>query len=40
MADFRDVIGQKDVMRYIANAVTTGNVSHAYIVNVERGSGK
>ena len=40
MADFRDVIGQKDVMRYIANAVTTGNVSHAYIVNGERGSGK
>ena len=40
MASFKDVIGQKDVMRYIGNAVSTGQISHAYIVNGERGSGK
>ena len=40
MASFKDVIGQKDVMRYINNAVSTGQISHAYIVNGERGSGK
>lgn len=40
MANFKDVIGQSSVMRYIENAVTTGKVSHAYIVNGERGSGK
>ena len=40
MVNFKDVIGQKDVMRYINNAVSTGKISHAYIVNGERGSGK
>ena len=40
MASFKDVIGQKDVMRYIGNALSTGQISHAYIVNGERGSGK
>ena len=40
MTSFKDVIGQKDVMRYINNAVSTGQISHAYIVNGERGSGK
>ena len=40
MTSFKDVIGQKDVMSYIYNAVSTGQISHAYIVNGERGSGK
>lgn len=40
MVSFKDVIGQKDVMKYIGNAVSTSQISHAYIVNGERGSGK
>lgn len=40
MGSFRDVVGHKDVIRYIRNAVTENKVSHAYIINGERGSGK
>lgn len=40
MGSFKDVVGHKDIIQYIRNAVTTGQVSHAYILNGERGSGK
>ncbi len=40
MTSFKDVVGHKDIIQYIQNAVTTGQVSHAYILNGERGSGK
>ena len=40
MGSFKDVVGHKDVIRYIRNAVKEDKVSHAYIINGERGSGK
>lgn len=40
MGSFRDVVGHKDIIRYIRNAVTEDQVSHAYIINGARGSGK
>lgn len=40
MGSFKDVVGHKDIIAYIQNAVKSGNVSHAYIMNGERGTGK
>lgn len=40
MGSFKDVVGHKDIINYIRNAVTENKVSHAYILNGERGSGK
>jgi len=40
MGSFKDVVGHKDIIRYIQNAVTEDKVSHAYILNGERGAGK
>lgn len=40
MQSFKDVVGHKDIIQYIRNAVTEKTVSHAYIINGERGSGK
>lgn len=40
MSSFKDVIGHKDIIEYVQNAVTNNKVSHAYILNGERGSGK
>lgn len=40
MGSFKDVVGHKNVIRYIQNAVSEDKVSHAYIINGERGSGK
>ena len=40
MGSFKDVVGHKDILNYIRNAVTETKVSHAYILNGERGSGK
>lgn len=40
MGSFKDVVGHKDIIRYIHSAVEEGRVSHAYILNGERGSGK
>ena len=37
---FHDVIGHKDIIRYIKNAVQTQTVSHAYILSGEKGAGK
>ena len=40
MSGFKDVVGHADIIQYIQNAVTEDKVSHAYIMNGERGSGK
>lgn len=40
MSGFKDVVGHKNIKEYIENAITSGKVSHAYILNGERGSGK
>ena len=40
MESFKDVIGHKDILKYISSAVENNRVSHAYILNGERGSGK
>ncbi len=40
LESFKDVVGHKDVITYIQKAVTSDQVSHAYIINGERGSGK
>lgn len=40
MSGFKDVVGHADIIQYIQNAVTQDKVSHAYIMNGERGSGK
>lgn len=40
MGTFKDVVGHKDIINYIRNAVREYKVSHAYILNGERGAGK
>lgn len=40
MGTFKDVVGHKDIINYIRNAVREDKVSHAYILNGERGAGK
>lgn len=40
MADFRDIIGQEQMKEHLQNAVGAGKVSHAYIINGEKSSGK
>lgn len=40
MGSFKDVVGHKDIINYIRNAVALDQVSHAYILNGERGAGK
>ena len=40
MESFKDVVGHKDILKYISSAVENRRVSHAYILNGERGSGK
>lgn len=40
MAGFRDIIGQEQIKEHLINALQTGKVSHAYIVNGEKSSGK
>ena len=40
MSSFKDVVGHKNIIKYIQNAVAADAVSHAYILNGERGSGK
>jgi len=40
MGSFKDIVGHKDIIRYIQSAVKEDKVSHAYIINGERGSGK
>ncbi|MDY5845945.1 MAG: DNA polymerase III subunit delta' [Bariatricus sp.] len=40
MSGFKDVIGHTEIIEYMRNAVKQDKVSHAYILNGERGSGK
>lgn len=40
MADFTDIIGQEQIKEHLRGAISTGKVSHAYIINGERNSGK
>ena len=40
MGSFKDVVGHKDIINYIKNSVKMDQVSHAYIMNGERGAGK
>lgn len=40
MAFFADIVGQEMIKEHLQNALKTGNVSHAYILNGERSSGK
>lgn len=40
MSGFKDVVGHNNIIQYIENAVKMDKVSHAYILNGEKGSGK
>lgn len=40
MAVFRDIIGQEQIKEHLLNALSTKKVSHAYIINGEKSSGK
>lgn len=40
MANFKDIIGQKEVKEHFRSALRMGKISHAYIINGEPGSGR
>ena len=40
MAAFRDIIGQEQLKEHLQNALETGKISHAYIIDGEKSSGK
>lgn len=40
MAGFQDIIGQEQIKEHLQNALNTGKISHAYIINGEKSSGK
>ena len=40
MATFKDIVGQEQIKEHLQGAMRTGKVSHAYIINGERFSGK
>ena len=40
MANFKDIYGQKQIVEHFQNALKTEKISHAYIINGERSSGK
>ncbi|MGN1147219.1 MAG: ATP-binding protein [Lachnospiraceae bacterium] len=40
MAAFKDIIGQEQIKEHLQNAISMGKISHAYIINGERFSGK
>ena len=40
MSEFKNVVGHRDIIQYIQTAVEQNKLSHAYILNGERGSGK
>lgn len=40
MARFEDIIGQEQIKEHLQNALSTGKVSHAYIINGEKFAGK
>lgn len=40
MSSFKDIIGQEQIREHLENAIRLNKVSHAYIINGERSSGK
>ncbi len=40
MAAFRDIFGNEQVIEHLQNAIRMGKVSHAYIINAPKSSGK
>ncbi|MBP5282418.1 MAG: DNA polymerase III subunit delta, partial [Lachnospiraceae bacterium] len=40
MANFQDIIGQDQIREHMINAIKTGKISHAYIINGEQFAGK
>ena len=40
MATFDDIVGQEQIKNHLHKALTTGQISHAYIINGERSAGK
>lgn len=40
MAGFEDIIGHEQIIEHLQNAIELDKVSHAYIINGEKGSGK
>ncbi len=40
MAGFQDIIGQEQIKEHLQNALSMKKISHAYIINGERASGK
>lgn len=40
MANFKDIIGQESIKKHLQTAIKTVNLSHAYIINGEYGSGR
>ena len=40
MAEFRDIVGQEQLKEHLQGAIERNKVSHAYIINGERNSGK
>lgn len=40
MAGFRDIIGQEQMKEHLCNALSSGKVSHAYVISGEKSSGK
>lgn len=40
MAAFQDIIGQEQIKEHLQNALSTKKISHAYIINGEKSSGK
>ena len=40
MASFEEIYGQPQIVEHFKNALSTGKISHAYMINGERSSGK
>lgn len=40
MANFSDIIGHEDIVKHFKSSIELGKISHAYILNGEKGSGK
>ncbi len=40
MANYSDIIGHEDIVRHFKSSIELGKVSHAYILNGEKGAGK
>jgi len=40
MANYSDIIGHEDIVKHFKSSLELGKVSHAYILNGEKGSGK